>query len=301
MKYIKKLLIFILVTYGFLSVAPVIPANEQAAVIKAESIETSTKELTDFGIDPEKTQALTRSMLENRFSERQVLEAHRIILETRQHNLSIDPLMNKANEGMVKKASPDMIIQAMKRVQSRLAFAERQSKNLSSNRSSINSLSRNIVAGLTAGITEKEMEKISTALQQRKQNGEEIEQLSSNTISMAKDMARLGVSSDRTAGLVVQAIDKGYTAVQISELKTSFISLSNNKEANELAGIFSKAIASGKGFGVLRNHGLLRDEKSSNDGGPGMDSRDGVGGGSGGAGGAGGGGGGAGGSGGGGR
>ncbi len=267
MKYVKKLLIIIFVIYGFSSVAPIILADEQAPVIKAESIDDSSQTLSDSGIEPEKIQAFTRSMLENRFSQRQVLEAHRIILKARQLNLPIDPLINKANEGMAKRVSPDMIIQAMNRIQSRYTFAERQLKNLSTNRSSINSLSRDIVAGLTAGIVEKEMEKISTALQQRKQNGEEIEQLSVNTYSLAKDMARLGVSSSRVAELVVQVLNRNYSAVHINELKTSFISLSNEKEVNELAGLFSKAIESGKGFEDLRNQGLLGDQSMDSRGG----------------------------------
>lgn len=288
MKYINNLLFLVFVTHGFLSVAPIIHAGEPATVTKAESIEISIERLSDSGVDPKKIQTLTRSMLENQFSQRQVLAANQILLETRQKNLPLDPLIHKANEGMAKKASPDRIIQAMHRVQSRYVFADRQSKNLDTNRSAISSLNRNMVAGLAAGIKEQDMEKISTALQQRKQNGDKIRLLSSNTFSLVKDMARLGVLSNRSTELVVQALNKNYNALQINELKTSFLSLSNDKDANELAGIFAKAIESGKGFEALRDQGPFNDTKSLNDAGQDMDSKDGFGGSSGGTGGTGG-------------
>lgn len=293
MKYIKILLIFCLVNGVFLSAAPDVPAAEGGTAIDSGSIETGIRELTGLGIDQEKARELTLAMLENRFSPEQVREVHRVFFEARQHNLPLNPLINKADEGMVKRVSPDLIIRAMKMVQSRYAFANRQSRALFPGRSTVSPLNRNIVAGLTAGIKEKEMVRISAALRQRSSRAEEIGRLSSSTFGLVKDIARLGVSSDKAAGLAVQALARDYSAAQIDDIRASFISLSNTNDADELAGSFIKAVQSGKGSGAFSDHGFSSGQGSFHSGGPaGGPAGSGGGGGPGGAGGGGGGGGG---------
>jgi hypothetical protein len=188
-------------------------------------------------------------MLENKFSERQVIEAHQIMLKAQQQGLPPEPVISKAFEGMSKNVRADRVISAMEKVHARYAFAHQQSAKLtgSKNRMSQTEL---IASALAAGLDQKGVAAIIRGLQGRFRGmtADHKSRLSKETFKMARDVARLGVNSSQTVTLVSQALQSQFTAKQMQNLRTSFMQGSRAKDPHGLAVSFGKAIENGKSF-----------------------------------------------------
>ena len=76
---------------------------------------------------------LTRAMLQSKFNEQQIQLSHALMIEAKNSGLPVQPLMNKAFEGMAKNVSPPLIVSAMETVQSRNAFAYQRAARFSRN------------------------------------------------------------------------------------------------------------------------------------------------------------------------
>lgn len=90
---------------------------------------------------------LTRSMLQHRFQEKNTIQAQNTLMETMRSGLPVDPVMNKAFEGMAKNKPDETIVQAMKKTQSRYAYAYRKAQEITTDEDSQNILGRSIAQG----------------------------------------------------------------------------------------------------------------------------------------------------------
>ena len=110
--------------------------------------------------------------------------------------------------------------------------------------------------------------------------------LAFETLKTARDMARLSVASQAVADVLIQALQKGYRAEEMKSMRVSFMSRSRTGSPQNLAKSFSKAIQQGKSIdgpaGMDHSGDLGGSGGSSGSGGTG--GSDGSGGGSGGSG-----------------
>ena len=76
-------------------------------------VKESARQIIQMGVQNQGVIQMTQTMLENRYTERQMLAAHEVLMNAKQQNLSEEPIMNKFYESIAKRAQPTQTIQAM--------------------------------------------------------------------------------------------------------------------------------------------------------------------------------------------
>ncbi len=221
-----------------------LPADSPAAV------KISARQAIQNGLKTENTVKLTRAMLQNKFDEQQIQLIHALMIEAKKSGMPVQPLMNKAFEGMTKGVSPPLIVGAMETVQSRNTFAFQRAARLTNDRSRTENLGRTLAAGLAAGLTKEDADTITEMAQQRagSMNSDQAYSLALETFQTARDVSRLGVSSQTVTSMVTRALDKGFNHDDMRSMRSSFMMQSRHAEPQSLARGYTSAIQEGKGF-----------------------------------------------------
>ncbi len=221
-----------------------LPANSPAAV------KASARQAIQNGLDPDSMLKLTRAMLQNKFNEQQVQRAHALMIEAKNSGMPVKPLMNKVFEGMAKSVPPSLIVNAMETVQSRDAFAFQRAAKLSHDKSRTENLGRTLAASLAAGLSREDADKITGKVQQHagSMNIDQAYSLALECYQTARDVSRLGVSSQAVTGMVTLALNKGFNPEDMRAMRNSFIMQAQHSEPQNLARGYITAIHAGKGF-----------------------------------------------------
>jgi hypothetical protein len=213
-----------------------------------EPVKQSTRALIAVGIEKDKAIEITRAMLQHQFTRDDVLKAHNLLITAHKNGLPVEPLMNKAFEGMAKNVEAGRIVAAMEKVQSRDDFAHTQAKILTSRETQVSRVASVITQGLAAGLNETDAGKITGALQARgqEQSPEQAEQLALEALMTVRDISRLGVKSEATTDVVLQALQHGFSADDMQDMRQSFMNQSQTMSPANLAQSFAKGIQQGK-------------------------------------------------------
>lgn len=221
-----------------------LPADSPAVV------KNSARQAIQNGLKTEDVVKLTRALQQNKFSEQQIQLAHALMIEAKTSSMPVQPLVNKAFEGMAKGVPPPMIVNAMEAVQSRNAFAFQRAAQLTSDKSRTDHLGRTLAAGLAAGLSEADADKITKMAQQRagSLNADQAYNLALECYQTARDVSRLGVSSQAVTGMVSRALDKGFNPEDMRAMRSSFMMQAQQVDPQNLARGYAAAIEEGKGF-----------------------------------------------------
>ena len=84
----------------------------------AQGVKASARQAIQNGLQQENVVKLTWAMLQRKFKEQQILQIHALMLEAKNNSMPVQPLINKAFEGMAKGVDPSLILGAMETVQS---------------------------------------------------------------------------------------------------------------------------------------------------------------------------------------
>ncbi len=207
-------------------------------------IQNNIRLMIHAGISEDDATQLTRSMLKHRFTERHVIQVQNMLMETIQAGLPVDPVMNKAFEGMAKNKPDETIVQAMKKTQSRFAYAYRKSQELATDEKTQNRLGLSIVQCMGAGLQDENIERIMAQLQTRTRlmSRNKADELCLQTFLTARTMARLGVDPDNVSHVVSQALQNQFAAREMQQLRSNFNSRSHEMSPNQLANQFAQKI-----------------------------------------------------------
>ena len=222
--------------------------EDSLSTLATEQLKASTRGMILSGIDTDNAIRMTKLMLKNQFSLEQALRAQKAIMNAQKEGLPVEPIMNKAYEGMVKQLQAKNIVQAMERVRSRYAFAHEQARVLTKERSQVRAIGNTIAKTVTAGMDQKDVRGIMDRLQERTQQMTQSQtmELAKESFKAARDMARLGLSSKATNNLVCLALQNGYTARKMENMRNSFMTQSRSSHPTHLANSYSNAIKGGK-------------------------------------------------------
>ena len=245
--------------------------EESLSTLATEQLKASTREMILSGIDTDNAIRMTKLMLKNQFSLEQALRAQKAIMNAQKEGLPVDPIMNKAYEGMVKQLQAKNIVQAMERVRSRYAFAHEQARVLTKERSQVRAIGNTIAKTVTAGMDQKDVRGIMDRLQERTQQMTQSQtmELAKESFKAARDMARLGLSSKATNNLVCLALQNGYTARKMENMRNSFMTQSRSSHPTHLANSYSNSIKGSKIAGSLGYSGSSGPGRSSGSSSPG--------------------------------
>jgi len=207
-------------------------------------IRNNTRQMVQAGFSKDDAIQLTRSMLQHRFQERYTIQAQNTLMETMQSGLPVDPVMNKAFEGMAKNKPDETIVQAMKKTQSRFAYAYRKAQELTTDEETQNRLGLSIVQCMGAGLQDENIERVMAQLQTRTRlmSQNKADELCLQTFLTARTMARLGVDPDNVSHVVSQALQNQFAAREMQQLRSNFNSRSHEMSPNQLANQFAQKI-----------------------------------------------------------
>jgi len=236
-----------------------------------QELKARTRNMIHTGINSDDAIEITGAMLQHQFEIRHILDAQIIIIDTHKKGLPTVPVINKAYEGISKQVTPGKIVQAMEKIQSRYAFAYQQAGIITRLHPQKSQLGNTLADGLAAGMNQTDAAKIMNTLHSRalNMNPAQLNSLALESLKTVRDIARLGVSSKPAADVVIQALQKGYSADDMKSMRSSFLSQSHHTSPQKLAKSYSKAIQNGKSFQDAGTHGGSHSGSPSGAGGPG--------------------------------
>ena len=221
-----------------------LPANSSAAV------KASARQAIQNGLAPQPVIELTKAMLQHQFDEQQVQRAHALLTEAKTSNTPMQPLMNKAHEGIAKNVPPSMIMSAMETVQARHSFAFQHAAKLTDEPTRAQHLGQVLAASLAAGLSKEDANTIMGQIQQqaRSTNPNQAYSLALESFQTARDVSRLGVSSQDVTGMITQALSKGFSHEDMQALHSAFMNQAQHANPQNLAQGYTAGMQEGKGF-----------------------------------------------------
>lgn len=261
----------------------------------SEQIRASVRDAIRAGGDPDEVVSLTTKMEESRFSESLMIRAHEIVIKARQEGLPVQPIVNKAFEGIAKRVEAERTVKAMDLVRSRYSVAFAAARTVTTDEKQRQALGTAIAEGMTAGVREKDVTRITDSIrqQERRLSRDQRAELAVQSFQTVREMARFGVSSETVADVVCQALQHQFTAREMTQMRNTFVTEARSGKTESIAQQYGARISGGARAGGLGT-GAGGDSGSGGRGpgssaGSGSDSGSGSPGGSGGSGGAGGG------------
>jgi hypothetical protein len=253
------------------------PADRGLPATTPAQIRDGVRQMIDQGFNAEKVTEMTRQMLANQFNEQQVLQAQAVLMNARRQGLPTEPVMGKAYEGLAKQVPAEAVVKAMEQVRSRYEFATKQAGSFTNEQSRRNRMAGVLAGSMAAGMNSEDAERIMQVLRERTRDmtRAHTEELAMQTFMTTQTMARLGMQSRSVGDSICQALQQGYTAQQMHNMRNTVMADSRHS--------YSENFSEGHGF----NGGPHGDQGGM--GGHGGDSGGGMGGGGGGGGGMGGG------------
>ncbi|MFZ0241456.1 MAG: hypothetical protein WAL90_07385, partial [Desulfobacterales bacterium] len=216
----------------------------------SEQIKASTRQVIKEGGDSGSVIDVTRVLRQNGFKDEQILRAHALMIKTQRAGLPLQPMVNKAYEGIAKRVPPDNILNAMEAVWSRYDFAFSRAGLMATRNDQKNRLGQALAEAIAAGVSFEDVDAMVEAVRQRSGatiSGQD-DALALAAVETARDAARLGVSSTAAAGLVSQAVSKGLSLAEVQAMHQSFLSQSRQAPPENLAQSYAKAIQQGQSF-----------------------------------------------------
>jgi len=215
-----------------------------------QAVKASARQAIQNSLPPKDVVKLTRAMLQNKFDEQQVQLVHTLMIKAQNSSMPVQPLMNKAFEGMAKNVPPPLIVSAMERVQSRNEFAFQRATQLTDQKSRTENLGRTLAAALAAGFSKEDADRITKIVQQRARsmNSDQVYSLSLACFETVRDVSRLGVSSQNVTDMVSNALNNGFNHQDMRVMRNTFMTEARQSRPQELARSYSAAIQQSKGL-----------------------------------------------------
>ena len=197
-----------------------------------EQVRNSTRQMLNQGFSTENVTSLTRQMLTNNFREQQVLQAQAILMNARRQGLPTEAMMSKAYEGLTKQVQDEAIVKAMAQVRSRYEFATKQARAVTNEKAKINRMAAVLAGGLAAGMHNGDAERIMQTLRERTRNMDQThsEELAMQTFMTTQTMARLGMQSKSVGDSVCQALQQGYSAQEMHNMRNTIMANSRRSK-----------------------------------------------------------------------
>lgn len=240
----KKLILIIII----ICLTPVFSYADEADDTLPANVQESARQAIQMGIQNQGISQMTQTMLQNQYTEKQMIQAHEVLMKAKQDNLPTEPLMNKFNESVANQKKAKNTIKAMETVKSQYKTASDLAAKMTQDKAQARVMTEGMAQCMDAGIKSRDMKKIATSLQERTKNmdQQEAHAYRTGTLNAVEQMAQTGASSGSTSSVVRNAMKKQYSMEDMGKLQTSFMAeVKNAGEATALANSFANAIKNG--------------------------------------------------------
>lgn len=238
----KSILFIVLAFVCFLSPA-IAGAAQELSQQAMERIEQQAREMSTAGVPEAQARKMLTQMVQNRFENRIVNQARQEVVNAARAGLPTEPVMNKAMEGIAKKADPQAVIAAMQAVRSRYAHADRVARSLSRDTRNIGRMTHAVADSLAAGMSTEDLEAVRAQLQvqrhQQTRNQDRSEALALQTMETVRTMSQLGIRSKDVTDTVCRALRNAYTERQMEQLRHQAAEHSRQMSRQQMSNQFS--------------------------------------------------------------
>lgn len=212
------------------------------------------KELIRQGVPEDGAKAMIQAMTRANFTEEQMVRAANQLRSGDNQEIVATAVREKINEGIAKGIPPETILQATARVRSRFEFAMNIAGQL--DKKNQVQLSATVADCLRAGLTEEDARFIAAALQTRtrKHDDESSKNLRMETMYIARDLTRQGVSSATTTEVLDAALTRSYDVEAMRTLRAILRNTETENIENKTRQ-FASSIAHGVKAGDLQGSG----------------------------------------------
>jgi len=249
MKINRKIPYLIVAIIMFFSSVCFAAENIALSTSAQAQIEAQAREMSAVGVPAEPARNMLTAMHQHQFSTQNIVRAQHEVMNCAKAELPTEPVMNKASEGMAKKASEQQIIAAMQTVHSRYARANRMAKTVSNDNHTVDTLTHSIADSLAAGMKAKDMEAIMLKLENRNKaqvkNKSEEDKLATQTMQTTRTMARLGIHSSEVSDTVCQALQNNYSNQEMKQLQHQMVNKAHQVSPHQIALQHANAIGKG--------------------------------------------------------
>ena len=228
----RKVFIMIMAISFCTAVALADTVDQQLPGTTPARIKNGVRQMVDQGFNQQEVIGMTQQMLANNFSEQNVLQAQAILMNARRQGLPTEAMMSKAYEGLAKQVQDEAIVKAMAQVRSRYEFATKQARAVTNEKAKINRMAAVLAGGLAAGMHNGDAERIMQTLRERTRNMDQThsEELAMQTFMTTQTMARLGMQSKSVGDSVCQALQQGYSAQEMHNMRNTIMANSRRSK-----------------------------------------------------------------------
>ena len=263
---IKRFLLILCLIFFLPAISLADILDEELPADTPLQVKEKARQVIRLGVENEGILKMTQTMLQNRFSNQEMLDAYDILGKAKKNGLPEDPIMTKLHEGVGKQVQSGNIIRAMEKVQERYKAAGDLAQSMTRDREQSRIMTRDIAESMTAGMSGSDVAKISEMLHTRtkEHSGNGTPELAEQTFKTVKTMARIGIESESAAGVIRDALHKGYDPDKMTKLKNAFIVQSRTRaNPSELANYFSRSIRAGVSVDDMNRAGAMRNGNTS--------------------------------------
>ena len=220
-------------------------AQDGDAAIDPERLQAVERNLADAGLSETEAADLARGMVAAGYTDGQAAQIGRQIRSARGELATRQAMIDKIREGMAKRVAPAGITLAVERVRERYGFALGLATHLAGTQAA--GLAGIIADGLSSGLSREDASQIADGIQAQaaRMNRDQRYALATETMTAARDMVRLGVSSRTTASVLGEALTHGYDAAAMQTLHQAFQARQMQANPDQVAQRFGLAIRQG--------------------------------------------------------
>jgi hypothetical protein len=204
--------------------------TEEEVLSKAPSaVKEQLRESLKSGLNNTEILNVYGMLIQSRYSYEEQKKIMSSMMEAYKKGVPSDAIANKIGEGLAKNVSAEMMEKAMNNVAHRYTVAKQIVEKVKAEEKVRSIIRNNISESMAAGFTEKDALSLMSKdrIWQNKELALEISE-------MVKDMVRARVSSEETAKTIGLAVDKGYSAREIKEIRNMFRENIRNMSAKQL-------------------------------------------------------------------
>jgi len=223
--------IYLIVSFVILSVA------SYAAVTEEELMSTTPNQVREqlqqnirIGMKNSGMLNVYGMLMQSRYSNQEKNQVLSQMREAFQKGATQETIANKVGEGLAKNVTAEQMGKALNNVGNRYSFAKQIAERITKEETVKNRIMNNIAEALAAGMHERDVESLMSRDRVRKDK-----ELAAEVCEMARDMVRARINSQDVAKTMGLAIDKGYSAKEMAEIRAMFRNNIRNTNANELA------------------------------------------------------------------
>lgn len=259
MDSIKKILISLVFVFFLPSVLVADVLDDELPGDTSVQVKEKARQVIRLGVENHGVVKMTQTMLQNRFTEQQMIRVYGIVGEAKKNGLSEEPLMNKLHEGVGKRVQSENIIMAMEKVKERYQSASKYANQMSRNREQSEILTGHIAECMSAGMSDDSIGKIGRMLGNLKtQNNREKSSLEIQTLMTVKTMSRLGANSASVTDAVDTALRNGFDQNKMMRLEKAFVFQARAKHnPSNIAENFSRGINEGMSVDDMGRKGYM--------------------------------------------